>query len=267
MKLRGEEDPAWDDAAWQLVVETAALPDADLALLDWCGTNAVDLEHHGFARDTWETMAARQPDSALPYIGLTNAYYQLGREEPAAEGQLALFQRSVAAGRRAMELDPMFYQSYWNTFLPLWRTRRLERGSEAELTLDDWRELLDLADRSLRYNGLQPETLNAAAYAHVRLFERDGETAHLGHATRLIRRAIRLTERQVQGRCVLKPRPRQDLSDYYDTLRDLQERAGDLPAALATARAALDVLEADDPDVGKRSEQVARLEGLVTDGN
>jgi hypothetical protein len=133
------------------------------------------------------------------------------------------------------------------------------------MTTGDWEELLELATQSLRYNGLQPETLNAAAYVHVRLYEADGLALHLTQGMQLIRRAIRLTER-VRGKCELPDSDRKDLSDYYDTLRDLQERAGDQPGALATARKALDVLGAGDPDVEKRTEQVTRLEGLGTDG-
>jgi hypothetical protein len=212
-------------------------------------------------------MAQQRPDLALAQIGLTNVYYRLARKAEPTEEQSELFQRSVDAGHRAIELDPRYFQTYWNTFLALLGVRRTERGSEADLTREDWQELLELADQSLRYNGLQPETLNAGAYAHMRLFERDADATHLTEATGLISRAIRLTRRVAQGDCALPEAMRHDLSDYYDTLRELQELSGDSKGALATARTALGVLDPTDPDIGKRTEQMQRLEGLISDGN
>lgn len=252
--------------ALQLVVEAARTPGASIAVLDWCATRAVDLGEFDFARELWEGMAEQRPDLALAHIGLTNVYYQLARKAGSTEEQSALFQRSVDAGRRAIELDPQYFQTYWNTYLPLWRVRRTERGSEADFTREDWQELFELADQSLRFNGLQPETLNAGAYAHMRLFERDADETHLTEATGLISRAIRLTRRIAQGECALPGAKRHDLSDYYDTLRELQEVSGDRDGALATARSALDVLEPEDPDVGKRTEHLQRLERLIDDG-
>jgi tetratricopeptide (TPR) repeat protein len=262
-----ELDNGRADEAWALVKRAAERPDADLAVLDWCATRATSPNHeeYAFARDIWESMAERRPDLALPHIGLTIAYYKLSLTAGTDAERLERIERSVEAGRHASQLDPLYYQTYWNTFLALHRTRIIERGDEASMTTGDWEELLELATQSLRYNGLQPETLNAAAYVHVRLYEADGLALHLTQGMQLIRRAIRLTER-VRGKCELPDSDRKDLSDYYDTLRDLQERAGDQPGALATARKALDVLGAGDPDVEKRTEQVTRLEGLGTDG-
>lgn len=264
----GEEvdEAALRQPAWLVVKEAAARDDADVLVLDWCSTRALEHGQYEFARATWQAIVERRPDLALGHIGLTNAFYQLGRRADTAEEQLALFRRSVESGRRAMELDPLFYQTYWNTFLPLWRTRRAERDGEADITLEEWQELLALADQSLRYNGLQPETLNAASYALVRIFERDGDDAHLEAASAYIRRAIRLTQRLERGACGLTADQRGNLSDYFDTLRDLQERGRNLEGALDAARTALQVLEQGDEDVSKRAGHVTRLEGLVPAG-
>ncbi|MHC5211714.1 MAG: protein kinase domain-containing protein [Planctomycetota bacterium] len=256
------------EEAWQLVVDAAGRPDIDPAILDWCATKALfDVRDFEVARDLWELMAERRGDSAIPHIGLTMAYYRLGRAAESSDERLDFFHKSVEAGRHAIQLDPLFFQTYWNLFLPLYYTRVIERGGESELEPEDWQELEELVRQSLRYNGLQSETLNAGAFVLVRLYEKGGDDSHLTEAMQLVRSAIRLTERLAQGSCALSALDRGNLSDYYDTLRDLQERAGDLPGALATARTALDVLRDSDEDVEKRTEHVIRLEGLLSGGN
>jgi hypothetical protein len=134
------------------------------------------------------------------------------------------------------------------------------------LTQADWLELLDLVERSLHYNGLQPETLNAGAFIHVRLYEHDKSAAHLAQATQLIRRAIRQTDRSLHSPCGSSEEDRGNLSDYYDTLRDVQELGGDLTGALETARTALAVLDPEDDDVGKRTDEITRIQALVPAG-
>jgi hypothetical protein len=97
----------------------------------------------------------------------------------------------------------------------------------------------------------------------MRLFERDNDPSHVVDGIALVRRAIRSAKRQAQGGCSLTDQNRQDISDYYDTLRELQELSGNIDGALSAARTALDVLDAGDPDVAKRREHAVRLEALV----
>jgi predicted negative regulator of RcsB-dependent stress response len=239
---------------------------SDFAVLDWCATRASENQSYALATSIWEGMIQSRPDSATPHVGLSSLHYLRGF---AAAGQGngedagRLFQQSADEARRAIELDPLYYQSHYNLAVALQYSLLLEPG-EANLTVVDFKTILDPLQTTLRLDGLQPLALNNAAWIIARMVEKDRASASIAEAENLILRSTRLQERGRAGACKLDDDQLLKLAQSYDTLRDVEEVKGDAAAALQAARAALAALPTDDLERQQTyGEIVAKLEKLA----
>ena len=237
----------------------------DFSVLDWCATRALDGERFGVAENLWKRMSELKPESATPHIGLSTVYFRQGKRALLDEGKpdqaLAQFQRSTEAARRAIELDPLFYQSYFNLGSSLQMTLLVQRGGDpANFSVEDLETILEPTQTTLRYDGLQPEALNNAAFAIALIVRKDPGSASIADAETLIRRATRLIEREQAGACKLSTTKLGALAEAYDTLREVQEIKGDPGAALESARLALQTAPASHDSVELFRQNVERLE-------
>jgi hypothetical protein len=101
-------------------------------LLDWCAVQALlDGERLDVAEAIWRRMSELKPESAVPYIGLSNVHNRRGESKESAD-----------AARRAIELDPLFYQSYYNLAWPCssasLRRRATRRASRWPTSRRSW---------------------------------------------------------------------------------------------------------------------------------
>ena len=224
----------------------------DFSLLDWCAvTSLVDANRLDVAEAIWTRMSELKPDSATPHIGLSNVYYR--RNE---------YDRAIAAAKHAIELDPLYYQSYFNLALSEQDQLMTARGGDlGTLSVEELESLLASYDKTLHLDGLQPEALNNAAYFVVRIVERDRKAASLDAAEAMVKRSIRILERGGEGECQLPSMNRAYLAQAYDTLRDVKEVQGDPAGAVEAARSAVQSIPPDDP-FGVRAEYTATLARL-----
>jgi len=233
------------EAAQGFVDEVAGHEYSDFSVLDWCATQAYENRRYDVAAGIWQRMLQLKTDSAVPHIGLSNVDYRLaqgaGRDKDLVEAR-RLYQKSTDEAQLAIRLDPRFYQAYFNLYLSMQKTLDLERGAETGFSVADFASLLDPLRTTLRYNGLQPEALNAAAYIIARTVEKDASAASIGEAAGFMRRATRLIEREQAGDCRLTDADSLKLAKFYDTLRDVEEVKGDVSAALEAERRAVELL-------------------------
>jgi len=241
-------------AAQDFVDQVAHHEFTDFPVLDWCAVIAFD---HGegrveVAEGLWTRMAELKPESATPQIGLSSAYYARGD-----------FRKSADAARRAIELDPLYFQSYYNLALALQADLFQQRGGdEANFSIADFGVILEPFRTTLRYDGLQPDALNNTAYIIAQMVKKDPGSASLAEADTLVRRSIRVLEREREGDCKLSVPELSKLAQAYDTLRDIEEIKGKPAEALAAARSALESLPPKDFDAYQKpfTEHVQRLE-------
>lgn len=262
------KDQGLADEAQAFVDQVAQHAFTDSDVLDWCANRAYDSGRLDRAKELWQELLRRKPDSAVPLIGLSGVYNKQARlansgDAPDAAAARRLFQQSIDEARRAIEIDPLFFQSHFNLFLSLQKLLVLDRGGEAQFSLEDFQSLREPLQTALRCNGLQLEALNAEAYVLARMVEKDPASASIDEAESLIRRATRLVERERAGVCALSPEQVNNLAYFYDTLRDVEEVKGDTAAALAAARAALEPLPPDHKRFQTYTEHVRRLEAKL----
>jgi serine/threonine-protein kinase len=217
-------------AAQDFLDQVAQHEFTDFSLLDWCAVQARDGQRLEVAESIWKRMSVLKPESAVPYIGLSIVHYDRGESGKAAD-----------AARRAIELDPLFYQSYYELGLAL-QQRLYQEKDEASFTIADLNTMLDPFRTTLHYDGLQPDALNNVAYSIALMVQQDPGSASIGEADSMIRRAIRLVERGREGECKLSDDTLSNLAQFYDTLRAVEEVQGHTDAALAAARSALELL-------------------------
>ena len=233
-------------AAQDFVDQVAQHEFTDFSVLDWCATRAYDGGRLDVAESLWQRMSQLKPESAVPHIGLANIHYKRGEAATSAEVMLSESGKSAEAARRAIELDPLFFQSYYNLALALQMRLLVERGDEANLSVADLETSLEPFKTSLRYDGLFLDALNNAAYSIALMVKKEPGSASIGEADALVRRSLRIIERQREGECQLSDSQLFALAQAYDTLRAVEEIKGNTDAALAAARSALEMLPPKD---------------------
>ena len=256
---------------------------------EWCARRAIDLwreekslaaaaaaaddsagrERHALTAEDWlessradyETLTRMPGDSLIGRVGLSAVLIRLVPYH--AENAATLFDEAAAHARRAIELDPYYYQAHYNLGVALLSRALLDvSNDESAVPAERWQPVTEALLRSVQVNGLHQQGLNDAAHALAMQCRAAGSNERLPEALGLVRRAIALGERAVEGSCAPDLLDRTSLSSCRDTLSEVQEQAGDVPAALESARAALAALGPDDPGRAKRAARIARLEQL-----
>jgi thiamine kinase-like enzyme len=267
LKRQGSAEDAQrrTDELLAFIDEVAKHPFTDFDVLDWCATRAADLGNLDVPARLCQRLIELKPDSATPQIGLSNVLYLRGKraiDQGKVEDARNLFQQSTDAARRAIELDPLFFQSYFNLGLAQQYIIAIDKGEE-NLSVADLRSILEAFQSTLKYNGLQPEALNNAAFAIALMVKQDPSSASIDDAESLVRRAMRLLEREGAGSCTLTQQQLRFRAEAYDTLREIQEIKGDATAALEAARSAVQTLPPDDERVEEFRQHVKRLESAA----
>jgi tetratricopeptide (TPR) repeat protein len=275
------------DEASRLVTDARAGQGDDPLVREWCARRSIDLgreenglaaaakanddaaglERHGEAAVTWfesaradyEALTRAPGDSLIGRVGLSAALIRLVPYH--ADQAAALYDEAAAHARRAIELDPYYWQAHYNLGVALLSRALLDAANdESAVPAERWQAVSEALVRSVQVNGLQQPVLNDAAHALAMQCRAVGSNERLPEALGLVRRAIALGERVAEGSCTPGALDRMRLSSCWDTLSEVQEQSGDVPAALESARSALAALGPNDPGRTKRAAKIARLE-------
>jgi serine/threonine-protein kinase len=282
------------DEAWSAVQDAMSEHADDASLLSWCAQQAMErsrsllgdsataaargdsdgaatakagaLDALGMAESIYERIRALEEGAFTGTIGLAATAMKRSELEP--ERRQELLEQSLSHAEAARDLDDSSWKSHYNVAHAQLSLARARYGRFADIPLETLREYVAHMSRAIALSGLDHQTLNNAAwvlgsYVHGQ----SGDDTDLEQALEFARRATWLTDPAREGgSCVVSQAARQAHSSSHDTLRTLQELAGDRVGALASARAARDALPFDDPRYATRVAQVQRLEQALEDG-
>jgi Tfp pilus assembly protein PilF len=212
------------------------------------------------ARDDYAALTQRPGDSLIGRVGLAAALLRLAPYHAAQADEL--YAEAAANARRAIELDPYYYQAHYNLGIALeTRALRAAGGQEEAVPLEAWRDAAAALQGSAHVNGLQANVLNDCAHVLYRLHALQPDATPLDEARDYARRAIALAEAAASGACHPDTSQRLYASSCWDTLSEIEDLDGNLAGALDAARSSLDVLnESDTSARAKRAARIARLE-------
>jgi len=283
-----------DDRAWGLVLAAAQDHGDDVWVMTWVAEQALQRARAEQQRASASavqgdaegavgavTSAVRSLDLAAQMYarmlqleqGVFSGELGLGavamkRAELVPERRDELLQEGLARSLAARELDDSYWQAHYNVAHATLALARARHGGFAQVPLETLRAYVQGMQRAIERNGLEHQALNNAAWVlgHY-LSTAEGATDELERAVGLATRAVRLTGPQRDGSsCLTTDAMRQAHSSSYDTLRSLQERAGDVAGAAASAVAARDALPEGGPRWAARQVHVERLAELLQDG-
>ncbi len=198
--------------------------------------------------------------SMLATVALRLLIYQPNR----ADEHLAT---ALTAARRTVELDPTHWQGHYDVAVALARRAYHDHGTdESALDLATIEGIVTPLREAVAMHGLQVRPLNDAAHFLGLIHDRTGEGDLLLEALGYARRATRQAALPDGSSCEMERSEASWLSSAYTTLRELQERDGDLRGALASAEQALAVLPPGDPRTAYREAAVARLRDELGEG-
>jgi hypothetical protein len=286
-----EQRPA---EAWATVLEALSEHAEYGSLQSWCAQQAMERSR---ALVGEAALAAAQGDSAgavaaqdgaLDALGMAESIYRdlsdtedgaftgtiglaataMKRAELQPDRSAELLGQALAHAEAARDLDDSSWKSHYNVGHAQLTLARAEHGGFAAIPLPTLQEYVAHMSRAIALSGLDYQTLNNAAWVLGNyVYGQSGDEADLSQALEFARRATWLTDPAREGgSCVVPVSARQSHSSSHDTRRALQEIAGDLPGALASARAARDALPFDDRRYATRVAHVQRLEQTLEDG-
>ena len=223
----------------------------------------------GKAQELFTRVRQLLPEAAYPLINLMVVEQTWADLEPEhAESRL---QSAVRHAERAVELDPSYFQTHYNLGTARWRQARQESGVDIEaMPLEAVQPIAEAFEQAVEFNGTDVQALNDAASTLVRVYEITADPAVLERGLSHAARALRLMKYRGESGCGMSGSDFYRLSSIQDTLSRLHQLAGDLPAALASARIAEQAMrQAGDryaPNIPKRAERVEKLQALVEGG-
>lgn len=215
------------------------------------------------AASVYQRLGEREEGRFTSELGL--AATAIKRADVESERRLEWLEQAVVHATTARDLDPSYWQAHYNLGHATLNAARTRAGSFAAVPLDVLQDYVAAMRAAIELNGLEYQPLNNAAFVLGRyVYGATRDAQDLAEALELARRAVRLTDPARGGRsCAASSSALSSHSSAYDTLRSLQELAGDERAALASARAAHAVLAPDAPEVPRRLAEVERLERLT----
>jgi len=220
---------------------------------------AAALDWFEVALEDYSALTELPGDSLLGHIGMAAALLRLVPYH--ADEADALYAEAAEHARRAIELDPYYWQSHYNLGITLRKRAMRDAGGRMEdIPAGTWKEVAAAFQGSVQVNGLQALALNDSADALVQLHRLQPDAAPLATARDLSRRAIALSLTAAPGECRADGRQRMTTSACWDTLSTVQELDGDAAGALQSARSALAALDAE--DTAARAVRAARVEQL-----
>ncbi len=193
----------------------------------------------------------------LSAVALTRSAYD-------PENRASHFDDAVDFARRAVAIDPQYWECHYNLATAL-ATRALAavQWDESKLELATLEEILIPLESAVGCHGLELRPLNDAAHFLGRAHLVTGDEAQLQRALRYARRASTLGVLEEGTQCSRTAADRRWMSSAWTTRCELEERAGDLTGALASAESALATLHPGDARFESRELNVTRLRELV----
>jgi serine/threonine protein kinase len=254
-------DARGNSQAADTLVESAISQHADDAsLLDRCARRAFRAGKLDQSRLLYEKLLTLS-GSTSSIQAAVNAHVGLS----ATQTLLGQFEEAERNARAAIELEPDSYEAHFDLAEARGQRALAAAGPIDPMPLDAWRDYESDLRTALACHALMPQALNNLAFVLGALHRADPAAASLDEARKLANRALQLMAKTPGSQCSDDPATRTLRSSTWATLAGLNEQAGDLPAALAAARQALDALPADDAKRPERAANVQRLEARTAE--